>query len=47
MTVFMVKRDLAYPQLRVNDDIVTGRSVFGWEKIERSPTFRNPYVKVF
>jgi hypothetical protein len=36
MAVFMVKRDWAYPQLRANDHIVTGRSVFGWQKIERS-----------
>jgi hypothetical protein len=27
MTVFVVKRDSAYPQLRVNDHIVTNRSV--------------------
>jgi hypothetical protein len=35
MTVFMVKRDWAYSELRVNDHIVTGRSVFGWQKIEK------------
>ena len=28
MTVFVVKGDSAYPQLRVNDHIVTGRLVF-------------------
>jgi hypothetical protein len=28
MAVFVVKRDWAYPQLRINDHIVTGRSVF-------------------
>jgi hypothetical protein len=32
----MVKRDWAYPQLRVNDHIFTGRSFFGWQKIERN-----------
>jgi hypothetical protein len=37
MTVFVVKRDLAYSQLRVNDH-VTGRSVFGWQKVERNLT---------
>jgi hypothetical protein len=35
MAVFVVKRDSAYSQLRVNDHIVTGRSVFGWQKVER------------
>jgi len=28
MTVFVVKKDSAYPQLRVNDHIVTARLVF-------------------
>jgi hypothetical protein len=36
MAAFVVKRDLTYPQLRVNDHIVTGRSVFRWQKIERN-----------
>jgi hypothetical protein len=38
MTVFVVKREFANYQLRVNDHIVTGRSVFGWQKVERNLT---------
>jgi hypothetical protein len=34
MTVFVVKRDFAYSQLRVNDHTVRGRPVFGWQKVE-------------
>jgi hypothetical protein len=38
MTVFVVKRDWASPHLKVNDHIVNGRLVFGWQKIERNLT---------
>jgi hypothetical protein len=38
MKVFVMMRDWAYPQLRFNDHIVTGKSVFGWQKIERNLT---------
>jgi hypothetical protein len=31
MTVFVMKRDSAYPQLRVNDHTVPSRSVFVYE----------------
>jgi hypothetical protein len=36
MTVFVVKRDFANSQLRVNDHTVTGRSVSVWQKVERN-----------
>jgi hypothetical protein len=39
MAVFVVKRDWAYPQLRVSEHIVTGRSVSRWQKIERNLTY--------
>jgi hypothetical protein len=35
MTVYKVKRDWAYTQLRVKYHIFTGRSFFGWQKIEK------------
>jgi hypothetical protein len=38
MTLFVVKRDFAYSQLRVNNHIVIGRSVFGWQRFERNLT---------
>jgi hypothetical protein len=49
MTVFAVKRDFSNNQLMVNDHIVTGKSVFGWQNVERYLTYfmRNPFVKVF
>jgi hypothetical protein len=36
MTVFVVKRDFTNYQLRVNGHIVIGRSVFGWQNVERN-----------